>query len=91
VILNRRLGGLPLVKWGGAIAMLTALSGLAGLVSWGVLGQLQNQFGRQGLTVLLVQLILPGAIGLLLFTLVALLLPIPEVKQLVNRLRQRLQ
>jgi putative peptidoglycan lipid II flippase len=90
VILNRRLGGLPLVKWGGVIAALTALSGLAGLVSWGILGQLQNQFGRQGLAVLLVQLILPGVIGLLLFTLVALLLPIPEVKQLVNRLRQRL-
>jgi putative peptidoglycan lipid II flippase len=90
VILNRRLGGLPLVKWGGVIAALTALSGLAGLVSWGVLRQLQNQFGSQGLAVLLVQLILPGAIGLLLFTLVALLLPIPEVKQLVNRLRQRL-
>jgi len=91
VILNRRLGGLPLVKWGGAIAMLTALSGLTGLVSWGVLGLLQNQLGRQGLAALLVQLIVPGAIGLLLFTLVALVLPIPEVKQLVNRLRQRLQ
>jgi len=82
---------LPLVKWGGAIAMLTALSGLTGLVSWGVLGLLQNQLGRQGLAALLVQLIVPGAIGLLLFTLVALVLPIPEVKQLVNRLRQRLQ
>ncbi|MEB3250516.1 MAG: murein biosynthesis integral membrane protein MurJ [Cyanobacteriota bacterium] len=90
MILNRRLGGLPLVKWGGAIAALTALSGLAGLVSWGVLGQLQNQFGRQGLATLLVQLILPGAIGLLLFILVALILPIPEVKQLAGRLRQRL-
>lgn len=91
VILNRRLGGLPLVQWGGAIATLTALSGLAGLVSWGVLGQLQNQFGPQGLAALLTQLLLAGAIGLLVFILLALLLPIPEVKQLVNRLRQRLQ
>jgi putative peptidoglycan lipid II flippase len=90
VILNRRLGGLPLVKWGGVIAALTALSGLAGLVSWGVLRQLQNQFGSQGLAALLGQLLLPGAIGLLLFILMALLLPIPEVKQLVSRLRQRL-
>ena len=90
VILDRRLGGLPLVKWGGAIAALTALSGLAGLVSWGVLRQLQNQFGSQGLAALLGQLLLPGAIGLLLFILMALLLPIPEVKQLVSRLRQRL-
>jgi putative peptidoglycan lipid II flippase len=90
MILNRRLGGLPLVKWGGAIAALTALSGLAGLVSWGVLQQLERHFRSQGLGVLLVQLLLPGAIGLLLFILVALILPIPEVKQLAGRLRQRL-
>jgi putative peptidoglycan lipid II flippase len=90
MILNRRLGGLPLVKWGGAIAALTALSGLAGLVSWGVLQQLESHFRSQGLGVLLVQLLLPGAIGLLLFILVALILPIPEVKQLAGRLRQRL-
>ena len=88
-ILHRRLRGLPLWEWGGAIGLLTGLSFLAGGVAWATLHGLKAWLGTQGFGVLLLQLVVPGSVGLLVFALTALALPIPEVGQLGERLGQR--
>ncbi len=88
-ILHRRLRGLPLMEWGGAIALLTLLSFIAGTAAWGTLQGLETWLGTEGLGVLLLQLLIPGGVGLLIFAVGALLLPIPETKQLAARIRER--
>ncbi|MGF1567412.1 MAG: murein biosynthesis integral membrane protein MurJ [Nodosilinea sp.] len=89
LILHRRLRGLPLVEWGAAIAALAGVSALGGVVAWATLKGLETWLGTEGIGVLLLQLIVPGGLGLLVFALGALVLPIPEAGQLVSRLRQR--
>jgi len=88
-ILHRRLGGLPLVSWGGAIATLAGLSAIAGTAAWASLQGLESWLGTDGLGVLLLQLIVPGSLGLLVFVGGALALPMPESNQLADRLKQR--
>ncbi|NMF82349.1 murein biosynthesis integral membrane protein MurJ [Nodosilinea sp. P-1105] len=88
-ILHRRLGGLPLVNWGGAIATLAGLSAIAGTAAWATLQGLETWLGTEGLGILLLQLIVPGSLGLLVFVAGALALPIPEANQLADRLKQR--
>ncbi|HIK44374.1 MAG TPA: polysaccharide biosynthesis C-terminal domain-containing protein, partial [Leptolyngbyaceae cyanobacterium M65_K2018_010] len=88
-ILHRRLGGLPLASWSGAIASLTTLAILSGGVAWGILQGLITWLGPAGFGGLLLQLLLPAMGGLLMFAGVALMLPIPEVGQLAQRLRQK--
>ncbi|MFZ4641266.1 MAG: murein biosynthesis integral membrane protein MurJ [Nodosilinea sp.] len=89
VILHQRLGGLPLGKWAGAIAALAGVSGLAGGLAWLTLWGLQHWLGMVGFGNLLLQLLIPGAGGLVAFILIALTLPIPEIGQLANRVKQR--
>jgi putative peptidoglycan lipid II flippase len=91
VILHRRLRGLPLVSWGSAIAALTALSLLSGGAAWVTLNGLIRWLGTAGFGVLLLQLVIPGGVAVLIFALGALALPIPEVRQLADRLGQRLR
>lgn len=91
VILDRRLGGLPWVNWGGAIAALSGLSAIAGVAAWGVFTGLTQWLGTEGLLIQLLQLALAGGIGLVIFGLGALALPIPETGLLIQRLRQRFQ
>ncbi|MGB3202873.1 MAG: murein biosynthesis integral membrane protein MurJ [Nodosilinea sp.] len=90
-ILHRRLRGLPLGEWGGAIALLTLLSAIAGTAAWGTLRWLETQFGTEGLGVLLLQLLVPGGVGVFIFVAGAFLLPIPETKQLAARIRERVR
>jgi len=91
VILHRRLRGLPLREWGGAIALLTLLSAIAGTAAWGTLQGLETWLGTEGIGVLVLQLLIPGGVGLLIFVVGAFLLPIPEAKQLAGRLRERVR
>jgi putative peptidoglycan lipid II flippase len=91
VILHRKLRGLPLREWGGAIALLTLLSFMAGTAAWGTLQWLETWLGTQGIGVLVLQLLIPGGVGLLIFTIGAFLLPIPETKQLAARIRERVR
>jgi putative peptidoglycan lipid II flippase len=90
-ILHRRLRGLPLTNWGGAIAALAGASFLGGVVAWASLHQMETWLGTDGILVLLLQLIIPGSLGLLTFALIAMVLPIPEAGQLAERLRSRLR
>ncbi|MBW4470830.1 MAG: murein biosynthesis integral membrane protein MurJ [Stenomitos rutilans HA7619-LM2] len=87
-ILNRRLGGLPLRSWSISVAGLTIGSAIAGLAAWGTLQASEHFWGRDGLLLLLFQLCLAGAIGLLVFALIAAQLRLPEVEQVVDRLKQ---
>ncbi len=90
-LLHRKLRGLPLGEWGGAIALLTLLSFIAGTAAWGTLQWLETWLGTEGLGVLALQLVIPGGVGLLVFTVGAFLLPIPEAKQLAARLGERVR
>ncbi|WP_017299365.1 murein biosynthesis integral membrane protein MurJ [Nodosilinea nodulosa] len=91
VILHRRLRGLPLREWGGAIALLTLLSAIAGTAAWGTLQGLETWLGTEGLGALALQLVIPGGVGLVIFIVGAFLLPIPEAKQLAARLGERVR
>jgi putative peptidoglycan lipid II flippase len=88
-ILHRRLRGLPLMEWGGAIALLTLLSFISGTAAWGTLQGLETWLGTEGLGVLVLQLLIPGGVGLVIFAVGAFLLPIPETNQLAARIRER--
>ncbi len=89
--MHRKLRGLPLREWGGAIALLTLLSAIAGTAAWGTLQGLETWLGTEGIGVLALQLLIPGGVGLLIFVVGAFLLPIPEAKQLAGRLRERVR
>jgi putative peptidoglycan lipid II flippase len=89
LVLRQRLRGLPLLEWGGAIAALAGVSVMAGLVAYGSLMAMATWLGTEGILVLLAQLVIPGGLGLLVFALGALVLPIPETGQLVARLKQK--
>jgi putative peptidoglycan lipid II flippase len=90
VILDRRLGGLPLRQWTWPVLGLTVGSGVAGVVAWGLLGVLQSWMGTTGLLARLVQLAVAGGVGLVVFAIAALPLRIPEVGLMGDRLRQKL-
>lgn len=87
-VLHRRLR-LPLLEWSGLIGLLVGLSAVAGTAAWGTLQGLEQWLGTEGLGVLVLQLVVPGGVGLLVFILGASVLPIPEVRQLGQRLSQR--
>ncbi len=90
LILNRRLGGLPLLGWSVSIGGLAIASGVAGLASWGALHLSEQWLGSRGLGVLLLQLAIAGTVGLLVYGAIALQLKLPEVNQFAVRLRQKL-
>jgi putative peptidoglycan lipid II flippase len=87
--LNRKLHGLPLQEWGIPLLQLLVISAIAGLSSWGTLNGSQYILGNQGLWVLLLQVCLAGAVGLVVFAILAIRLDLPELKTLVERLKQR--
>lgn len=90
IILDRRLNGLPWIAWSRPILALTAVSGVAGLGAWGSRLGLERWLGTEGFSVQLLQLAISSSVGLALFGLIAMLLPIPETGLLAARLRERL-
>ena len=88
-ILNRRLNGLPLREWMTPIAGLAAASAIAGVTAWGTLRGLESLWGNSGLLILLAQLGIAGAAGLLVYIGLALQLRLPEVTQFGDRIRQK--
>ncbi len=89
VVLNRKLDGIPWLRWGRSIAVLTALSAVAGVAAWGTRLELESLLGLDGFGNRLVQLAIAGAIGIAVFSLGTVLLRIPEATLLINRLRSR--
>ena len=88
-ILNRRLNGLPLREWMTPIAGLAAASAIAGVTAWGTLRGLESLWGNSGLLILLAQLGIAGAAGLIIYIGLALQLRLPEVTQFGDRIRQK--
>jgi len=89
VILHRKLNGLPWLDWGRSIFVLSLLSGVAGLATWGTRLGLEQVLGIEGFLNRLLQLAIASAIGLTIFALGTLALRIPEATLLVNRVRSR--
>ncbi|WP_019499222.1 murein biosynthesis integral membrane protein MurJ [Pseudanabaena sp. PCC 6802] len=87
--LNRKLYGFPWREWGIPLLQLVVISAIAGLSSWGILNGSQYILGDRGLWVLLLQVCLAGAAGLVVFAILVMRLDLPEVKTLVERLKQR--
>jgi putative peptidoglycan lipid II flippase len=88
-VLNRRLGGLPLLSWGLALLGLTGASVVAGLACWSMLQGLQGWLGNQGMILQLVELSIAGILGLVVFVLLAMQLRLPEVNLFVNNIRSK--
>jgi putative peptidoglycan lipid II flippase len=89
VILDRKLNGLPWLRWGQPIAALTGVSAIAGIAAWGTRLGLEQVMGDAGFFIRLVQLAIAGSIGLGVFCLGTLVLRIPEASQVANRLLGR--
>ncbi len=90
VILHRRLGGLLWRETAWPILGLAAGSVAAGLASWGILLGCQQLWGTEGLLIQLVNLVLSGLVGLIVFVVIVVQLQLPEVDFFVSRLRRRL-
>jgi putative peptidoglycan lipid II flippase len=90
-LLDGRLGGLPWGEWSKCFGALIAAGVMTGLVSWGSMWGCQQVLGSDGFVVLLLELCLSAGLGLATFGLLALQMKLPEVEQIVVRVRQRLR
>jgi putative peptidoglycan lipid II flippase len=89
-LLDRKLNGLPILSWSGAIASLTAASFVAGAASWGILWGIEQILGTQGFLIVILELAIAGLGGLAVFALIATQLKLEEVDIFVDRVRQKL-
>lgn len=89
LLLDRKIAGLPWREWGVPILLLTLSSGISGLFCWATRLGLEAWLGTEGILIQLLQLCLASAVCLGIFALLVSRLGLPEVDQLVGRLRQR--
>lgn len=89
LVLDRRIGGLPWREWAVPLVQLTLSSAIAGLICWATRWGLEAWLGTEGVLIQLLQLCLAGGVGLGVFAILAARTGLPEVDQLVTRLRQR--
>jgi putative peptidoglycan lipid II flippase len=89
-ILNKRLHGLPLLQWSIPVAGLAGASAIAGVAAWGTLKGLEHLWGTQGLLILLSQLAIASAAGLLTFILLASQLRLPEFSMFAAQVKRKL-
>jgi putative peptidoglycan lipid II flippase len=88
-ILHRRLNGLPLREWAGAILGLTLASTLGGLLAWGTFLGCERLLSSQGLLVQMGELTIASLLGLGLFGAIAAQLHLPEVDLFFDQLRSK--
>lgn len=89
-LLSRRLNGLPLGEWGLNLLGLTAAATVAGFASWGIsLGVESLSFG-QNLYVQGLELMVAIAVSLTIFFGLAMLLKLPELDILWQRVQAKL-
>lgn len=88
-LLHVRLNGLPWREWSLPFLKLTFASIVTGFVSWGTLFGLRELLPSNAFWALLMELIVPGTVGLSVFVLLVMLMKIPEVDLLKTRLLQR--
>lgn len=90
VLLDRKIGGLPVADWARTIFTLTGASALSGVSCWLTLGGLTSIIGTQGFLTNLVLMSISGAVGIATFALMTVVLGIPEADMLVQRIRQKI-
>jgi putative peptidoglycan lipid II flippase len=86
MVLQRRLQGLPLRSWGLDALKLLVAGFVAALPAWGLSGAFSWPVGMLGL---LLQVTVPGLLGLGLFALLGTTLGVQEVRDLVRNLTRR--
>jgi len=88
-LLHLKLNGLPWREWSLPFLGLTIISLISGFVSWGTLQGLRILIPSDNFGILLMELVLPGIVGLIVFMILILFLKLPEVDLLVSQIRQR--
>jgi putative peptidoglycan lipid II flippase len=90
ILLDRKLGGLPMANWAGTIFTLTGASFVSGVSCWMTQKGLASLMGTEGFVVNFVQMCVAGGMGLLTFALLAIVLRVPEADLLAQRLREKI-
>ena len=89
-ILNRRLNGLPLLKWGQGIAGLFVATAVSGFACYGISQSWERAIGNGNLFLLLLELSISSAVAILIFGAIAAQLKLPELNMLTSRIRQKI-
>ncbi|AFY54657.1 integral membrane protein MviN [Rivularia sp. PCC 7116] len=88
-LLNRKLNGLPIVKWSLPILGLAAGSVVAGAASFATSLGMAKIINSDNLLIQLLQLSISGFAGLAVFGVVASMMNIPEVNDFAAQMRRR--
>lgn len=88
-ILHRRLRGLPLLEWGGALLALSAIAVVSGFGSWGLASTWERAIGNENALLLLLEVSVCSGLAVAIFAIGALQLRLPEVEILLSRLKQK--
>ena len=86
--LRRRLQGLPLRRWGRDVTCLSLAGCMAAAVAWALQGWFSWPQGAVGLVL---QIALPGLLGLLVYGLAATAFGIAEVRDIAAGVKRRLR
>lgn len=89
-ILNRRLNGLPILRWSKDVLGLFVATAITGLASYGTSQVWENTIGNDNLLLLFLELSLASSIAIAIFGLIAMQLKLPELNLLTSRIRQKL-
>jgi len=90
-LLHLRLGGLPWKEWSRPFLGLVAGSIVVGLLAWVIRLGLEEWLGSRGFFAILLELSIPGFIGLGVFAVWVSRMKLPEVDLLVSRVKKRFQ
>lgn len=90
-ILNKRLQGMRLATWIKPLLGLTLASAIAGLAAWGTwYGIDELRSDSESILFVLVSAAIAAGVGVLLYTVIAINLRIPEVQAFANRIKGKL-
>ena len=89
-LLNRRLGGLPLLSWSKSLLGLFIATVVASAASYGIGYGWEQYFGNDNLWLLLLQLAIASFVAVVIFFVAILPLQLPEVAMLTDKIKQKL-
>jgi len=91
LILDRRLSGLPLKRWGVSLLGLFGATVAAGLMGWLTSRGLQSLWGGENLWLLFLTVMIASTVSVVVFVAIAFLLGLPELTILGDRLLAKLK
>jgi putative peptidoglycan lipid II flippase len=91
IILNKRLRGLPWADLGFPLFGIFGASSIAGCATWAMSYGWQQLIPHINFLTLVLQLVIPGTIGLVIFGLISTQLGIPEFDMVIDRLQKKLK